>query len=100
MSELLTQDTSIRKQVEEMINQKLSEFAYNQVYSSLQGLRDGISRFLDAAKSGAIDATRERWLNVEGQFVLLRKHFQVEGYELVLLPLFAQFSNLHLMNSP
>jgi delta endotoxin-like protein len=86
----------IRKQVEALIDQKLAEFAYKDVKASLDGKRDLVSRFLEAVDQKSAEIAL-KWSEAEARFVHDFSLFTLPDYDLVLLPLFAQFANLHLL---
>jgi hypothetical protein len=88
----------IEKQVEQLVNQAFDKFAQTLVRASLQGLNDNLNSYLTALESGKDDPqfVGGIWSTVNQIFVNQRSTFQLEGYELLLLPLYAQFANMHL----
>lgn len=90
--------SEIEAQVEQLINQKLSELVQEQVAASLQGLNNNLSSYLTALKVGGNDPSyiSEKWNVANGDFLQQLPTFQLPNYQLLLLPLFAQFANMHL----
>jgi hypothetical protein len=88
----------IKAQVEALINQKLDTLVYSQVQASLTGLHSNVSDFLTSLQTGTGVPTyiSEKWNVANGDFQQQLATFQLSGYEVLLLPLFAQFANLHL----
>ncbi|MGF7056315.1 hypothetical protein GGC47_005533 [Bosea sp. OAE752] len=89
--------SEIREKVEELVDQKLATYTYDRVQDSLKGLRSNLNDYLAAAASKDLDVTGQAWMVAAGDFDQQLPSFQASGYEVVLLPLFAQFANLNLM---
>lgn len=87
----------IETKVEELVDQKISELVYRQVEESLTGLHNNINEYLWAVQNTTDNNLITQKFNIaHGLFIQELPHFQSKGYELLLLPLFAQFANLHL----
>jgi hypothetical protein len=88
----------IEAKVEALINQKIAERVWQQVSESLAGLQNVLDDYLFAAKNFPNDPKyiSEKFNVAQGHFLHDLPQFQSKGYELLLLPLFAQFANLHL----
>jgi hypothetical protein len=88
--------SEIKDQVEALVDQQISAEVYQQVQQDLQGLQAVIGRFQQAVAAGDNADTMTQWDIVDDAFVQALPHFQAQGYQLSLAPLFAQFVNLHL----
>ncbi|MBI4909472.1 MAG: hypothetical protein HY820_37990 [Acidobacteria bacterium] len=88
----------IEAQVEALIQKDLSQLVQTEVSASLQGLNNVLNDYLLALKDGTGDPTyiSEKWNIANGDFLQQLPTFQMSGYQVLLLPLFAQFSNMHL----
>lgn len=88
----------IEAKVEALVNQKIAERVWQQVSESLAGLQNVLDDYLYAAKNFPNDPKyiSEKFNVAQGHFLHDLPQFQSKGYELLLLPLFAQFANLHL----
>ncbi|MBP1996063.1 insecticidal delta-endotoxin Cry8Ea1 family protein [Paenibacillus eucommiae] len=87
----------IEEKVEQLVNQKISELVYQQVEESLRGLHNNLNEYLWAVQNTSDKSYITQKFNIaQGHFIQELPHFQSKGYELLLLPLFAQFANLHL----
>jgi hypothetical protein len=87
----------IKEKVEQLINQKLSDLVHQQVQEDLDGLSNNINEYLWAIDNSEVPTyISEKWNFLNGEFLQQLPHFQSKGYEILLLPLFAQFANLHL----
>lgn len=88
----------IEQEVEQLIQQDLDKLVQEQVTASLQGLNSNLSSYLTALSDGTGDPTyiSEKWNVANGDFLQQLPTFQLPNYQLLLLPLFAQFANLHL----
>jgi hypothetical protein len=87
----------IKAKVEALVDQKLDETVYSQLQAKLAGLQNVVNDYLLVRNSGAepVDI-RGQWRTTEDFFAEAEPEFQVKGYEVLLLPLFAQFANMHL----
>jgi hypothetical protein len=88
--------SAIKDQVEQLIDQKMDAHVFQTVQDDLTGLSNVLNNYGTAIQSGDPNAISTNWIAVNNDFDLFRPHFQSTGYELLLLPLFAQFANLHL----
>lgn len=87
----------IKDKVEALIKEKISELVYKQVQDSLKGLKNNIDDYICAAKTGEPPSIlSQKWIATNALFLHDLPSFQSKDYELLLLPLFAQFANLHL----
>jgi delta endotoxin, N-terminal domain len=86
----------IKQQVEQLINQAIDQVVYEQVQNSLKGLNNNMTDYVTTLPTndhGTISAT---WITTDGDFDQQLPNLQTTGYQVLLLPLFAQFANLHL----
>jgi hypothetical protein len=90
--------SEIKAQVEQLIDQKIADNNYALVQDSLKGLNNELSDYINSLSYAKDDSTfiSEKWNVAEGDFLQQLPSFQQTGYEVLLLPLFAQFANLHL----
>lgn len=89
--------SEIKERVEELINEKISNLVYQQVQDDLTGLKNNLDEYLWAAAHSQLPTyISEKYNVVLGDFLQQLPNFQSKGYEVLLLPLFAQFANLHL----
>ena len=90
--------SQIEARVEALINQKIADRVSEQVSESLAGLQNVLEDYLVVAMKASHDPSviSEKYNVAQGAFLLDLPQFQSQGYELLLLPLFAQFANLHL----
>jgi hypothetical protein len=86
----------IAEQVEELIDAKIDELVYQQVSDDLAGLNNVLNDYLATVQTGDITNTSQQWIIASSLFDEQLPHFQSDGYEVLLLPLFAQFANLNL----
>lgn len=86
----------IEQDVERLINQKISQLVSEQVQNSLAGLKNNLADYLTAVNDQDPKTIPDRWITADGDFDQQLPSFQTQGYELLLLPLFAQFANLNL----
>ncbi|GAB3279395.1 insecticidal delta-endotoxin Cry8Ea1 family protein [Larkinella harenae] len=84
----------VKAQVGALIDSKIATEAYDRMASVLKGDRAIIDDYNRAVKNNTNVYTS--WSNVFYQLEHDKEQFKEEGQELVLLPLFAQFVNLHL----
>lgn len=93
----------IKQKVEVLINQQISTDEYNRVQSKLgsaqdsSGLVGNLQSYLLSVSpnSNKLDP-KTTWTDAHEAFVNAQSAFQQSGIELLLLPLFAQFANMHL----
>lgn len=87
----------IESKVEQLVNQKINDLVYKQVEESLTGLHNNLNEYLWAVQNTQDKNLITQKFNIaHGHFIQELPHFQSKGYELLLLPLFVQFANLHL----
>ncbi|MFC6334241.1 insecticidal delta-endotoxin Cry8Ea1 family protein [Paenibacillus septentrionalis] len=87
----------IESKVEQLVDQKISDLVYKQVEESLMGLHNNLNEYLWAVQHTQDKNLITQKFNIaHGHFIQELPHFQSKGYELLLLPLFTQFANLHL----
>lgn len=84
----------VRAQTEALINQQLDDLVYQQVTGNLGGLKSVITDYKQQVDLKADIKTV--WFNAYTDFDQYQYNFQVSKYEVLLLPLFAQFANLYL----
>jgi len=87
----------IKDNVEQLVDQKISDLVYQQVQESLTGLHNNLQDYLWALQNSQDNNYISQKYNITlALFNQELPHFQSKGYELLLLPLFTQFANLHL----
>lgn len=88
----------IRARVEALINQRIAETVYQQVSEDLTGLRNVINDYTTAMADSQANPNylSDKYIAALSHFEHDLPHFQSHGYEVLLLPLFTQFANLHL----
>ncbi|UXI68959.1 insecticidal delta-endotoxin Cry8Ea1 family protein [Tahibacter amnicola] len=88
----------VEARVEALVNQKIAERVWQQVSEALAGLQNVLDDYIYAAQNFPNDPRyiSEKYNVAQGHFLHDLPAFQSKGYELLLLPLFAQFANLHL----
>lgn len=92
----------IKQKVEALINQQISTDDYNRVQAELGSAQDssGLVGYLQSyllsvsPNSNKLDP-QTAWTDAHGAFIGAQSTFQEKGIELLLLPLFAQFANMH-----
>ncbi|MEC3021792.1 insecticidal delta-endotoxin Cry8Ea1 family protein [Bacillus cereus] len=93
------------RQVEELVNQQITEFARNQALARLQGLGDSFNVYQRSLQNWLADRNDTRNLSVvRAQFIALDLDFvnaiplfAVNGQQVPLLSVYAQAVNLHLL---
>lgn len=88
----------IADRVEALIDKKISAEVMQDVRDALTGLHNVSDDYAYAAKNFPKDKAyvSEKFNVANGHFLHDLPRFQSSGYEVLLLPLFAQFANLHL----
>jgi hypothetical protein len=88
----------IKERVEQLLNDKISDLVYGNIKDSLKGLQANSAEYAQALRDSPDNVTyiTEKFNVAKGDFNQQAPHFRAEGYELLLLPLFAQMANLHL----
>jgi len=94
----------IKQQVENLINQSISADDYDRVQAQLgsaaeqSGLIGVLNNYLGSIATPSNGQNPvDTWTAANEVFIAALSAFQQQGIELLLLPLFAQFANLHLM---
>jgi hypothetical protein len=86
----------IKAQVEQLVDQQIAAEVYQQVQEDLQGLQNVMGRYQQALGTNDLEDIVTEWDNADDAFLNALPHFQEQQYQVQLLPLFAQFANLHL----
>lgn len=88
----------VQDQVEKLLNRKLSAAVTDSVNADLKGLESVLSDYKQALKDSQSRPSfiSEKYNVALGQFEHSKPHFQMKGYEGLLLPQLAQVANLHL----
>lgn len=88
----------IKADVEALMDKKLADLEYQNVQDDLRGLQNVIDDYTKETQlKDANSANIATKYNIAlGQIEQNVPHFQSKGYEVLLLPLFAQMANLHL----
>lgn len=86
--------SQVKSQVEKVINDTLDVDTYNTVKGYLNGYKDVINLYVSAINKNGDAATH--WLFLRDSFAKDKYDFQKTNYEVLLLPLFAQFVNMYL----
>ena len=89
----------IEDRVEALVNRKISERVWADTQDALAGLRLVLDDYVYTLRNHPEDpdVISVKWNVANSLFLHDLPRFQSRGYELLLLPLFAQFANLHLM---
>ncbi|PEE68563.1 insecticidal delta-endotoxin Cry8Ea1 family protein [Bacillus thuringiensis] len=93
------------EQVEELINQKIAEYARNKALAELEGLGANFQLYLEALEEWketphnvrALRDVRNRFEILDSLFTQYMPSFRISGYEVPLLTVYAQAANLHLL---
>ncbi len=86
----------IQAQVESLIHQQLSTYEQEQVTNNLAGLQNALSDYLAALVTGDIQAISDQWIVTSTLFDSSLPNFQSPNYQVLLLPMFAQFATMNL----
>lgn len=88
----------VKKQVEALIDEKISKAVFQQVQEALQGLQNSTNLYLDRVKDSehAPENIYTQAAITLNSFAEAYPRFQSKGYEVLLLPLYAQMMNLYL----
>jgi hypothetical protein len=92
-------ETYLRCTIEELIDEAISKNIQEQVQNTLKGLNNVLKDYqkaVDPKKGSPPTYMSEKFNVAKGAFLLSEPHFQSKGYEILLLPEFAQMANLHL----
>ncbi|WP_138994174.1 insecticidal delta-endotoxin Cry8Ea1 family protein [Larkinella sp. C7] len=84
----------VKAQVQALVDQKFDDFTYTQAKGALDSLNLLIGDYLNAIKDNG--DVSDRWISVHEVFVGSRYLFTTAGYEVLLLPLYAQYTNMFL----
>jgi hypothetical protein len=93
----------IKQKVEALINQSISQDDYDRVQAELGSAKDSsglvgvLQSYLHSVSTNnnKLDP-QTTWTDAHETFINAQSAFQQKGIELLLLPLFAQFANMHL----
>jgi hypothetical protein len=85
----------IEQRVEALIQRDLDDSVYRSTQQELTGLRDALANYTDAAQPGHT-VTSSTWVSTRTAFADRMPTFQTGGYEVLLLPLWAQAANMYL----
>ncbi len=88
--------SEIKGEVEQLVAQQISDAVYQQVQQDLEGLSGLLARYHQAVQAQDNNDIMTQWDILDDAFVQALPHFQAEPYVFPLMPLFAQFVNLHL----
>ena len=88
----------VKDKVEAVVDEKISEQVWQNVSNSLAGLNNVLEDYVHAVQTFKDDPQiiSEKWNAANSLFLHDLPSFQSDGYEVLLLPLFAQFGNMHL----
>ncbi|MTI30993.1 insecticidal delta-endotoxin Cry8Ea1 family protein [Xanthovirga aplysinae] len=87
----------IKDRVEALIDEKISEYNYNQVQLALDGIKNNMDEYLWAVQNSETPTyISEKYNIVLGDILSNLPHFQANDDRVLLLPLFSQLANLHL----
>lgn len=84
----------VKAQVQALVDQKFDDYTYTQAKGALDSLNLLIVDYLNAIKDNG--DVSDRWISVHEVFVGSRYLFTTTGYEVLLLPLYAQYTNMFL----
>jgi hypothetical protein len=89
---------AIRSRVEALINQRIADRVRQQVSEDLRGLKNIIDDYTTATTDSQANPgyISDKYIAALSHFEHDLPHFQSEGYEVLLLPLFTQFATMHL----
>lgn len=90
--------SEIKEKVEELIDKKLADYAYQQVQEYLAGLHNVLKDYTQALQHSQLNSAyiSEKYNVALGHFEASQPHFMSHGYEVLLLPLLSNMANLHL----
>lgn len=86
----------IKGQVQQLIDQNLTQLVQNLETQTLQGLKSSIQDYQDALTTNDPSNISQNWTSAKLNFVQQLPQFQVQGYQVALLPYYAQAVNLYL----
>ncbi len=86
----------IKDQVQALVQQDLTQLVENLEAQTLQGLKGSIQDYQDALTTNDPSNISQNWTSAKLNFVQQMPQFQTQGYEVALLPYYAQAVNLYL----
>ncbi len=89
---------TLKDDVEALIDEKLDDTIYSQLEATLTGLKNNLDSYLDSIDSSAEnpDFISQKYNVAIGNFEENLPQFQLDGREVLLLPLFTQCVNMYL----
>lgn len=95
----------LMNRVEELVDQKIAEYARNKAITELEGLRNVYVLYLEALEEWkdnpnnlqVQERVRTTFRNANSHFNSSIPQFAIKGYEVPLLTVYAQAANLHLL---
>jgi hypothetical protein len=88
--------TQIEQQTAQLIQQMIDQQTFQQVSDTLSGLQSALNDYIEELATGDLSEIASFWTAADVAFDTDMPSFQEPGYELLLLPLFAQVVNLDL----
>lgn len=86
----------IRDQVEKLVKTQLTDYVLKQTQADLDGLAKVLKSYVEYAKPGHTPSlTSSVYTAANEQFNASMGHFTTSGFEVVLLPMWAQAANMH-----
>ncbi len=86
----------IKDQVQALVQQDLTQLVENLEAQTLQGLKGSIQEYQDALTTNDPSNISQNWTSAKLNFVQQMPQFKTPGYEVALLPYYAQAVNLYL----
>jgi hypothetical protein len=86
----------IKDQVQALVQQDLTQLVENLEAQTLQGLKGSIQDYQDAITTNDQTNISQNWTSAKLNFIQQLPQFQTQGYEVALLPYYAQAVNLYL----
>ncbi|MCS6326921.1 MAG: hypothetical protein H8K06_07535 [Nitrospira sp.] len=86
----------IKDQVQALVQQDLTQLVENLEAQTLKGLKGSIQDYQDAITTKDPSNISQNWTSAKLNFVQQMPQFQTQGYEVALLPYYAQAVNLYL----
>jgi hypothetical protein len=89
---------NIKDRTEQLVEQKLEAAVFNLLKADLEGLKNNLYAYINevANSSENPSAISQTYTVAQGSFNQLIPRYRLEGFNLLLLPLYAQMANLHL----
>ena len=85
----------IKDQVQQLVQQDLTQLVENLEAQTLNGLKGSIQDYQDAITTNDPSNISQNWTSAKLNFVQQLPQFQTKGYEVALLPYYAQAINLY-----